>query len=61
MLVIGGMGTLFGPLIGVALLTYLPLASQSIANYSMLVTGVLLVLFLRYLPAGHLGRACWRS
>jgi branched-chain amino acid transport system permease protein len=55
MLVIGGMGTLFGPLIGVALLTYLPLASQSIANYSMLLTGVLLVLFLRYLPAGIWG------
>jgi branched-chain amino acid transport system permease protein len=57
MLVIGGMGTLFGPLIGVALLTYLPLESQSIANYSMLLTGVLLVLFLRYLPAGIWGGA----
>jgi branched-chain amino acid transport system permease protein len=55
MLVIGGMGTLFGPLIGVALLTYLPLVSQSFASYSMLVTGVLLVLFLRYLPAGIWG------
>src|SRR6201995_4966094 len=55
MLVIGGLGTLFGPLIGVALLTYLPLESQSIANYSMLLTGVLLVLFLRYLPAGIWG------
>ncbi len=55
MLAIGGMGTLFGPLIGVALLTYLPLVSQSFANYSMLATGVLLVLFLRYLPAGIWG------
>lgn len=55
MLAIGGMGTLFGPLIGVGLLTYLPLASQSFANYAMLVTGVLLVLFLRYLPAGIWG------
>ncbi len=55
MLVIGGMGTLFGPLIGVGLLTYLPLASQSFANYSVLVTGVLLVVFLRYLPAGIWG------
>ena len=56
MLAIGGMGTLFGPLIGVALLTYLPLVSQSFANYTMLVTGVLLVAFLRYLPAG-----VWRA
>ena len=55
MLAIGGMGTLFGPLIGVALLTYLPLESQSFANYSMLITGVLLVVFLRYLPAGIWG------
>jgi branched-chain amino acid transport system ATP-binding protein len=55
MLAIGGMGTLFGPLIGVALLTYLPLESQSFANSSIVVTGVLLVLFLRYLPAGIWG------
>ena len=55
MLVIGGMGTLFGPLIGVALLTYLPIVFQPLANYSMLVTGVLLVAFLRYLPAGLWG------
>jgi branched-chain amino acid transport system permease protein len=55
MLVIGGMGTLFGPLIGVTLLTYLPIAFQPLANYSTLVTGVLLVAFLRYLPAGLWG------
>ncbi|MEA2255419.1 MAG: branched-chain amino acid transport system ATP-binding protein livM [Solirubrobacteraceae bacterium] len=55
MLVIGGMGTLVGPMIGVALLTYLPVASQSFANYAPLVTGVLLVLFLRYLPGGLYG------
>jgi branched-chain amino acid transport system permease protein len=55
MLVIGGMGTLFGPFIGVAILTYLPLVSQSLANYQTLITGVLLVGFLRYLPAGAWG------
>jgi branched-chain amino acid transport system permease protein len=55
MLVIGGMGTLFGPLIGVALLTYLPIAFQPLANYSTLATGVLLIAFLRYLPAGLWG------
>ena len=58
MLAIGGMGTLFGPLVGVALLTYLlALVSQSFANYSMLATGVLLVLFLRYLPKPASGAA----
>jgi branched-chain amino acid transport system permease protein len=64
MLVIGGMGTLFGPLIGVALLTYLPLVSQSAASYSMLLTGALLVLFLRYLPVGLWGgvlEGVWRA
>jgi branched-chain amino acid transport system permease protein len=55
MLVIGGMGTLVGPLVGVALLTWLPLISQSFANYAPLATGVLLVLFLRYLPGGLYG------
>ncbi|HLI25377.1 MAG TPA: branched-chain amino acid ABC transporter permease/ATP-binding protein, partial [Acidimicrobiales bacterium] len=55
MVVIGGMGTLFGPLLGVTLLTYLPLESQSFSSYSILVTGVLLVGFLRYLPAGMFG------
>jgi branched-chain amino acid transport system permease protein len=55
MLVIGGMGTLFGPLIGAALLTFLPVISQSFANYAPLVTGVLLVLFLRFLPGGLYG------
>jgi branched-chain amino acid transport system permease protein len=55
MLVIGGMGTLFGPLIGVALLTYLPVVSQSFSNDAPLVTGILLVLFLRYLPGGLYG------
>jgi ABC-type branched-subunit amino acid transport system ATPase component len=55
MLVIGGMGTLVGPLVGVALLTWLPVVSQSFANYAPLATGVLLVLFLRYLPGGLYG------
>lgn len=56
MLVIGGMGTLFGPFLGVALLTYIPVASQSFSNYSPLATGVLLVVFLRYLPGGLYGQ-----
>jgi branched-chain amino acid transport system permease protein len=55
MLVIGGMGTLIGPMIGAALLTFLPVLSQSFANYAPLVTGVLLVLFLRFLPGGLFG------
>lgn len=57
MLVVGGASTQFGPLVGVALLTYFPQVSQGFSKYSALVDGVLLVLFLRYLPSGLYGEA----
>jgi branched-chain amino acid transport system permease protein len=57
MLVVGGASTQFGPLLGVALLTYFPQVSQGLQNYSALVDGALLVAFLRYLPAGLYGGA----
>lgn len=55
MLVIGGVGTLIGPLIGVVILTFLPQMSQSMSNWKLLFEGVLLVVFLRYLPGGIYG------
>ena len=55
MLVLGGEGTLVGPLIGVALLTLLPAAVQPLAVYKTLAEGVLLVLIMLYLPGGALG------
>ncbi|HEY2534555.1 MAG TPA: ABC transporter permease [Xanthobacteraceae bacterium] len=55
MLVIGGEGTLVGPLVGVALLTLLPEIFQPFALYKRLAEGVLLVLAFQYLPAGIYG------
>jgi len=62
MLVIGGEGTLVGPLLGVALLTLLPEIFQPFALYKTLAEGVLLVLTFQYLPAGIFGSlAGWLS
>ena len=55
MLVIGGEGTLFGPLFGVAVLTMLPTVFQPLAQFKTLAGGVLLILFCLYLPNGLYG------
>jgi branched-chain amino acid transport system permease protein len=55
MLVVGGEGTLVGPVFGVALLTLLPTAFQPLAIYKTLAAGLLLVLTVRYLPGGIFG------
>lgn len=55
MLVVGGEGTLVGPVFGVALLTLLPQMFQPLAIYKTLAAGALLVLTVRYLPGGIFG------
>ena len=55
MLVVGGEGTLFGPLFGVALLTLLPTVFQPLAQFKTLGSGLLLILFSLYLPSGLFG------
>lgn len=55
MLVIGGEGTLVGPVIGVILLTLLPTMFQFLDNYKTLVSGLLLVVALLYFPSGLYG------
>jgi branched-chain amino acid transport system permease protein len=55
MLVIGGQGTLIGPIIGVALLTVLPTLFQPLVVYKTAAEGALLLLTFRYLPGGVLG------
>ncbi len=55
MLVIGGEGTLVGPVVGVALLTLLPEIFQPFALYKRMAEGLLLVLAFQYLPAGIYG------
>jgi branched-chain amino acid transport system permease protein len=55
MLIVGGEGTLVGPVIGVILLTLLPTAFQFLANYKTLASGVLLVAAMTQLPSGLYG------
>jgi branched-chain amino acid transport system permease protein len=57
MLVIGGEGTLIGPVLGTALLTLLPTIFQPFAIYKTMAEGLLLVLAFRFLPAGLFGTA----
>jgi len=55
MLVIGGEGTLFGPLIGVFLITLLPIFFEALQEYKTLGTGLLLIVVTLYLPNGIFG------
>ena len=55
MLVLGGEGTLVGPLFGAAILTLLPTIFQPLAVFKTFATGALLVLAVRYLPGGVFG------
>lgn len=71
MLVLGGQGTLVGPVLGAVLITVLPSIVQPLASYKTLVEGAVLVGVLLYLPGGLAGLvatvtrlrppASWRS
>jgi len=52
LVVVGGMGTLWGPILGAALLTALPEALRVAATLSLLAYGVLLLLFVLFAPQG---------
>lgn len=55
MLVIGGEGSLAGPLLGVLLLVLLPTIVQPLAQAKTLFSGIILVAGLLFLPSGILG------
>jgi ABC-type branched-subunit amino acid transport system permease subunit len=57
MLVVGGEGTLIGPLFGVALLTLLPTLFQSFKGYLTFAEGAILVASFLWLPEGLFGTA----
>jgi branched-chain amino acid transport system permease protein len=62
MLIVGGEGTLVGPLLGSVLLTMLPTVVEPLAVYKTFATGALLVLSFLYLPKGLFGvLAGWLS
>jgi len=55
MVVIGGIGTIRGPLLGAVLLGALPEVLRFADEYRMLVYGILLVVMVRFQPQGLLG------
>lgn len=56
MLVLGGMGTIRGAVLGAFILQFLPEALRFIENYRMLISGGVLVLMILFQPMGLLGK-----
>ncbi len=56
MVVLGGMGSLPGAILGAALLTLLPELLREFSHYRMLIFGITLVIMMRFRPQGLLGR-----
>ncbi|MFH1134552.1 MAG: branched-chain amino acid ABC transporter permease [Pseudomonadota bacterium] len=50
--IIGGMGTLAGPIIGTVIITFLTEYFQTFVEYATLMMGLVLLLFIIYLPGG---------
>lgn len=55
--VIGGLGTLSGPVIGAIIVYYLRKYSADFSNYALLIEAVILVVVVRFFPAGLVGLA----
>ncbi len=55
MLLFGGSGNLFGPVLGAAIITFIQEASQSLADYRMLIYGIILLLIIQFQPQGIVG------
>jgi branched-chain amino acid transport system permease protein len=61
MAVVGGLGTRLGPLVGAVLLTLVPELMRFTAEYRMVLYGLMLVVMMRCLPRGLLGRSAIRT
>lgn len=59
--VIGGLGTLSGPVVGAIIVFSLRLFSVDFADWSLLIEGVIVVLVVRFIPGGIVGvvRSLW--
>lgn len=61
-LLVGGIGTLMGPLVGTMIITWLTQAVQSFEEYRMIVFGPLLVVLVIFMPKGVVGTfLTWRG
>ena len=56
--IIGGIGTLFGPLLGAIVLTLLAEILAHLYAVHLIITGVIFILVIRFLPAGLWGSLC---
>lgn len=57
--VVGGMGTLFGPLLGAAAMTALPQVLGPLAEYQEFIAGLILLVFLLVTRGGLIGSLGW--
>lgn len=57
MIVLGGVGTPMGPVIGAVLLTFLPELLHGFQEYAAVIYGLILLLVLRFMPGGIVGLA----
>jgi branched-chain amino acid transport system permease protein len=55
MVIIGGMGTILGPILGAICMTYLAELLADYHTYHLLFTGIILILVIRFLPTGLWG------
>ncbi len=56
--ILGGMGTIRGMVVGSVILVLLPELSRSLMNYRFVIYGLILILMMRFRPQGILG---WKS
>ncbi len=61
MVLIGGTGTVVGPVLGAILLTILPEFLRSFVQYRMLIYGIIVVLMMQFMPNGVLGKVNTRN
>lgn len=61
MVLIGGSGTVIGPVVGAAVLTILPEFLRSLVEYRMLVYGLIVVIMMQIRPQGILGHVNLRN
>ena len=54
MVITGGMGTLYGPVIGAILFTFIPELLRAVENWRLVVFGLLLIIVVLFMPKGVL-------
>jgi branched-chain amino acid transport system permease protein len=57
MAVLGGIRTIYGVVIGAVIMKSIPEVLESFLDYQMIITGIILVVLLLYMPRGLLGIA----